>query len=277
LKIEILELSDNHVRFILKGSNPAFANALRRIMISEVPTVAIDEIVFLDNTSILYDEILAHRLALVPLKMDPSLLELVRGESDLSKFQIRLILDVEATDGPMIVYSGHLKSEDPKIRPVSDNIPLVKLIKGQKVTLEAFARLGRGKEHAKWSPVSACSYKYLPIIDIDADLCDLCGRCAEYCPHNVLKLEGDKLTIVDPLSCTLCRYCEKVCEREAIHVKGDDTAFIFYVESTGALSPIDIVSEAANILKLKAEDFLSKLKSHLSAPEGEVDEEDRPD
>ncbi len=265
MKVKILELTNERISFIVEGSNPAFVNALRRIMISEVPTMAIDEIVFLENTSVLYDEILAHRLALIPLRTDPTLLELARKEEDLSKYQTRLILDIEAIDGPLIVYSGDLKSEDPRIKPVSDNIPIAKLIKGQKIVLEAYARLGRGKEHAKWTPVSACSYKYFPIVKINRERCNGCGDCVKYCPRHVLELKNGEVLVKNLLACTICRYCEKVCNNEAIYVKGDDTKFIFYVESTGALDPADIVVESSQILKSKAEEFINQLKSLLSA------------
>ncbi|RLF15448.1 MAG: DNA-directed RNA polymerase subunit D [Thermoprotei archaeon] len=258
MEVKLLEYDDNHVRFVLKGSNPAFANALRRIMIAEVPTLAIDEVVFLENTSILFDEIIAHRLALIPLKVDPEFIDAARHEP--SKYEVRFYLDVEAKDSPLVVYSGDLKTDDPHVRPVSDLIPIVKLIPGQKLVLEAYARIGIGRDHAKWSPVSACAYKYMPIINIDHSRCSLCGNCVKYCPRQVLSMEKDRVVIKDPLACTLCKYCETVCPNDAIRVRGDDTTFIFNVESTGSLPPDFIVLEAAKILKEKCETFLKLLK-----------------
>ena len=67
VEIQIIEKTDEYLRFIVSGVNVPFVNALRRIMITEVPTMAIDEIVILENSSILNDEILAHRMGLIPL------------------------------------------------------------------------------------------------------------------------------------------------------------------------------------------------------------------
>ena len=275
MEVELLKYDDTHVQFILKGSNPAFANSLRRIMISEVPTLAIDEVVFLDNTSVLFDEIIAHRLALIPLKVDPDFIRVARKNP--SKYEIRFYLDIEAKKGPLTVYSGDLKTDDPHVKPISDSIPIVKLATGQKLVLEAYARIGVGREHAKWSPVSACAYKYMPIIKINESLCSLCGTCVAYCPRNVFSIENNKLIVKNPLECTLCKYCEVVCPNDAIRVKGDDTTFIFKVESVGSL-PVDfIVTEAAEILKEKCETFLKLLKEikEKGLKEEGVSEEDR--
>ncbi|RLF24201.1 MAG: DNA-directed RNA polymerase subunit D [Thermoprotei archaeon] len=265
MKVRILELDDLHIKFILKGANPAFANALRRIMIAEVPSMAIDEVVFLENTSVLYDEIIAHRLALIPLRTDLESYNLPEecqcGGTGCSLCQVRLFLDIEAVDEPITVYSGHLKSEDPKVVPVKDNIPIVKLARGQKLVLEAYARLGRGKDHAKWSPVSACAYKYKPIIKINTELCNNCGLCAEICPKNVFEMVEGKIKVVNELSCSLCRACEKVCEKEAIRILGDDTTFIFNVETVGSLPPEKVVEEASKILEKKALKFIDALSS----------------
>ena len=159
-----MEHGKNEVKFMLSGMKPNFANALRRAMIAEVPKLAIDEVEIHENTSLLYDEQLAHRLALIPLK------------TDLSAFSPddRISLTLEAIsperEGYTMVYSKELISSGPKVEAVFANIPVVKLISAereigdikavvkQKISLKAIARLGRGKEHAKWQPVTVCSY-----------------------------------------------------------------------------------------------------------------------
>jgi DNA-directed RNA polymerase subunit D len=166
MDIKILSKQPDTLRFILSDVSPAFANALRRIMISEVPVMALDDIMILENNSVMYDEILAHRLGLIPVTTDPSynLPEECSCKSELGCERCRasFSLEVEASDPVEVVYSSHLKPENPDVRPVSDKIPIVKLAQGQRVKLEAYARLGRGKAHAKWQAVSAATYSYDP-------------------------------------------------------------------------------------------------------------------
>lgn len=264
IKVRILEKSDTKLKFIIEGINPSLANALRRTMIADVPTIAIDEVVILENTSVLPDEILAHRLGLIPLRVDLETYQdifLVEEEEKITTPQIRLMLDVEATNSLITVYSGHLKSEDPHVVPVYHNIPLVKLERGQRVVLEAFARFGKGKEHAKWQPVSACTYKYMPIISIFEEKCNLCKACVNECPRRVLDVSNDKLVIKDILRCTTCRVCEQVCPTGAIKVSWDDTTFIFNIETTGSLPPEEIVKKAMDIIVKKSEIFKNMVKN----------------
>lgn len=166
MDIKLLSKELETLRFVLSDVSPGFANALRRIMISEVPVMAIDDVMILENNSVMYDEILAHRLGLIPVTTDQSynLPEDCSCKSELGCERCRasFSMEVEASDPVEVVYSSHLRPENPDVRPVADKIPIVKLVQGQKVKLEAYARLGRGKIHAKWQPVSACTYSYDP-------------------------------------------------------------------------------------------------------------------
>ncbi len=162
--MEVLEKSEERVKVHLKGVSRAYANAIRRIVLSEVPCMAIDEIVILENSSIMYDELLAHRLGLVPLKTDLSRYVLPEDcdcENPLGcpKCRVLLVLDAESKEGVKDVASGDLRSEDESTIPISPDIPIVKLAAGQKIKLEAYARLGTGKEHAKWQPASVSVLK----------------------------------------------------------------------------------------------------------------------
>lgn len=164
MDIKILAKEPESLRFVLSDASIAFANALRRILISEIPVMAIDDVMVLENNSVMYDEILAHRLGLVPVTTDQSynLPEDCTCKSELGceKCRASLSLEIEATEPAEVVYSSQLKPENPDVKPVSDKIPIVKLAQGQKIKLEAYARLGRGKAHAKWQPVSAATYSY---------------------------------------------------------------------------------------------------------------------
>ncbi len=159
MKIEILEKSDERVRVHLAGVRRAYANAIRRIALSEVPCMAVDDVVILENSSVMYDELLAHRLGLIPLKTDLSQYVLpencdCNNPLGCPKCRVLLVLDAEAKDSVKDVVSGDIRSEDGTTVPISPSIPIVKLAPSQKIKVEAYARLGRGKEHAKWRPAS---------------------------------------------------------------------------------------------------------------------------
>lgn len=141
-----------------------YANALRRFAISEVPSMAIDEVVIIENSSVVYDELVGHRLGLVPLRTDLDKY-IIPDECDCNtslgcnKCRVLLVLDAEASDSNRTVYSGDLVSEDSFVVPVSNSIPLLKLAPQQKIKLEAYAKLGKGRDHAKWQPTSASVLK----------------------------------------------------------------------------------------------------------------------
>lgn len=159
LKVKVLEDAEDRVSLQLDGVDRSYANAVRRFCLSEVPSMAIDDVVILENSSVLYDEMLAHRLGMVPLKTD--LERYILPEKcdcgtplGCQKCRVLLVLDASAHEKTRTVYSGDLVSEDREISPISASIPIVKLAPGQTVKLEAYARLGRGKEHAKWQPAT---------------------------------------------------------------------------------------------------------------------------
>jgi len=274
MNVQILEKNEDSMRFIVDGITASFANTLRRIILSEVPCMAIDDIMIIENDSVLHDEILALRLGLIPLKTDLdsyNLPEECSCQSELGCQLCRavLILDVEAKEDRRIVYSKDLVPEDPNVAPVSDKIPIVKLAPGQRIRLEAYAKLGRGKDHAKWQPVSACIYKYMPEIKIDSERCDSCGDCVDICSKKVLEESEGKIVVANLLECTLCKDCVKVCQKDppAINVEGNQNSFIFYVESTGVLPVERILNEAFKIYEKKCSDFLDQLSVKLNVPE----------
>jgi len=265
VKIEILEKDDVSMRLRIGGTNTAFMNTLRRIILSEVPSMAVDDVVIIENSSILQDEFLAHRIGLVPLKTDLDTYNLPENCKCKSEFgcnlcRVSLILDLEAEDHTITLYSGDFKSENPSIVPVSNKIPIVKLAPEQKIRLEAYARLGKGKDHARWQPVSMCAYKYMPIIAVDTKICDLCGDCIKTCPQNILVKTGKTIEIRNIENCTLCQDCVDACKKtpKAVKVTWDENSFIFNLESTGALPPERILQEALNILDGKLKEFLDQ-------------------
>jgi DNA-directed RNA polymerase subunit D len=267
VEIKVLEKDDKNLRLLIREVDVPFMNALRRIIIAEVPCMAIDEVVMIENSSILQDEIIAHRLGLIPLKTDLDGYNLPEVCSCKSEFgcnlcRVTLTLDVEVKEGTRTIYSSELTSENPEIIPVSEKIPIIKLSKGQKLRLEAYARLGIGKNHAKWQPVSMCTYKFFPRIEISSKNCDVCGKCVEICPRNVLAKTDNKVEVRDLMACTLCQDCVNACPQNppAIKVSWEEDTFIFSLESTGALPTERIMTEAIKILDAQLREFESQIK-----------------
>jgi DNA-directed RNA polymerase subunit D len=270
VKVEVLEKDETNIRLVIKEADVPLMNALRRIALAEVPSMAIDEVVMIENSSILQDEIIAHRLGLTPLKTDLNSYNLpeeceCKSEFGCSLCRVTLTMDAESTEGTRTVYSGELVSENPEIIPVSDKVPIIKLAKGQKLKLEAYARLGKGKNHAKWQPVAVCAYKYYPKIEVPSKQCKDCTKCVDICSKNVYTMKENKIEIRDLLACNLCMDCVEACPQKppAIKVEWEKNAFIMNIESTGVLPPEKIIQEASKILDKQLKDFKKQVKAEV--------------
>lgn len=151
MEINILEKKDTEMKFSVKGIKNSFASALRRTIISEVPTMSVETVDFKKNDSALNDEIVANRLGLIPLTFDKDAYN-IRAEckcegKGCSNCQVKLVLK---KIGPGVVYSGDLKSTAKDVKPVYDKIPITELFEDQDIQLEATAELGVGRTHVKW-------------------------------------------------------------------------------------------------------------------------------
>lgn len=154
--LEVVSKDERKMSVKLKGIPLQYANALRRLCLNGVPVFAVDTVDIIENSSVLPDEGLAHRLGLIPLKTDlsrfnePSNCE-CKSETGCSNCKVMLVLDSGDSDVTKTVYSDELTSEDELVKPISEKIPIVQLAPGQRVKVECYARLGRGREHAKWN------------------------------------------------------------------------------------------------------------------------------
>ena len=154
--LEIIEQNERKIVVKLKNVPLQYANALRRICLTGVPVFAIDDVVIIENSSVLADEGVAHRLAMIPIKTDLTrFVEALNcdchSEVGCSRCRVMLMIDAGSADTTRTVTSAELTSEDEVVKPVSDKIPIIELAPNQKLKLEAYARLGRGTEHAKWN------------------------------------------------------------------------------------------------------------------------------
>ncbi len=154
--LEVVKKDSQKISVKLKGVPIQYANALRRICLNGVPIFAIDTVDIIENSSVLPDEGLAHRLGLIPITTDlsrfnePSKCD-CNSESGCSNCKVMLVLDTGETDVTRTVFSNELSSEDNSIKPISDKISIIQLAPGQRVKVECYARLGRGTDHAKWN------------------------------------------------------------------------------------------------------------------------------
>ncbi len=261
--MEVKVLSNNKdegkLSFIIKDTTPAFANALRRMVSEEVPTMAIEDIEFSKNNSILYDEMVAHRIGLIPLKTDLKGYELppekYQSTEELNaKQNVKFSLKAK---GPCTVYAAELKSKDPAIKPVYPKMPIVKLLKGQSLELEATAVLGKGKAHAKWSPGLAY-YKHKPIIEIGNVKNP--EEIIEKTHGNIFEIKNGKLEVIKDnlFKYDLAGALEEISDGE-IKVTYDND-IIFYLESWGQLTCKEILNKALDMINEKFEEFGEEVK-----------------
>ena len=289
--IEIKELRNYFIKFSVSGIDLAVANALRRVMISEVPTMAISLVTINENRSVLHDEFLAHRLGLVPLvstaiddfeyfreclckpfchkcSVEFTLQEKCTGTQTLDVTTENLVCKKERADVVPVAYaSEEARSEDP--------ILLLKLRRNQEVDIQCVASKGMGKEHARWSPVETAVFQAQPMIKIDK--AKMQGLREEQkravvasCPKRVFGYNNVSKTveIEDLDACMQCMECVKVSsafdQGKIISVDESENKFLFEVESTGAHPPEDIVSRAITIVFNKLDEIKSSIEGSNS-------------
>lgn len=377
LSLRVLDRAPNHLVFELLGCDASFANALRRIMIAEVPTMALEFVYMWNNSGLLHDEVLSHRLGLVPLNVDPRLFDEYgfdvdedgnpaatdrntivfrlnvacgRDAKDDEKIRKKMAVkwkaeglvsghdvaeaqqkhapaeagvdgngrDVNTTDeaepsimnlsiadqaaaeavasstvqptpidSPHRPFTKHVYTRDflwsPQgdqlarfplhssgvgsgagggIRPLHEDILLAKLRPGQVIELEAHARKGVGKDHAKFSPVATASYRLMPHIEILQPVYDeLAEELVNWFEPGVFALEPAgvdghrvKAVVSNPYACTMSRnFMRNPVLKESIRMTRVPNHFIFSVESVGMMEPAVIVAEALKVLKEKCE------------------------
>lgn len=147
---------DNEAIFTFTNTKNEVVNAIRRVVIDDVKTFAIEDVEVIKNETPLYDETLAHRLGLIPLTTNTKDYnrrdECKCGGVGCALCEVTFNLE---TDEDGYVYSSELKSDDPQVTPVDKNIPITKIFGKKGVQIKAKAILGTGREHAKWAPAHA--------------------------------------------------------------------------------------------------------------------------
>lgn len=282
--IDIKYKTDRVANFDLIHIDTSVANAFRRLMIAEVPSVAAEQVYIFNNTSVIQDEVLAQRIGLIPLKVDPDSLAWVDNElDDKEKFTdentIVMTLDVACTRNPNApknstdpkelyrnsnVYARDLKFEPQgtqlerfkePIVAADPDILLAKLRPGQEISLRVHCILGVGSDHAKFSPVATASYRLLPTIEILDKIDGKDAKKFQKCfSEGVIGINSNGEAFVkDARADTVSREVLRHEEFEGkVKLGRKRDHFIFNVESTGAMPPEEIFYKSVELLKTKA-------------------------
>ena len=227
--MKTINKKNNQITFIANVEK-SLANAIRRY-VDQIPILAVDEVEISKNDSPLYDETVAHRIGMIPLKMDKTINE--KSSEPLSL--------IAKSDG--IIYSGDLKG---RVSPVYDKIPITILKKGQEFEILATAKVGKGSQHVKFSP-GLMFYRDSIKIKLDKD----CPKeVVNVCPQGVFKLENGKV-VADEEKCDMCEactdYCRKVGKNSIELIPSEE--LVSTVESFGQISEEEIFKRAIEVLK----------------------------
>ena len=232
--MELIENS-NKMLVIRMDANESLANALRRTVV-EVPVLAIDEVEIYKNDSALYDEVLAHRLGLIPLKTESNMTEKTSVEFKLTK------------KGPCTVYSGDLNGSG---EVVFDKIPLTILGDDGKLELVATAKLGKGVDHAKYIP-GLCYYRHILEITSSPKI------------DSIIKDSKGLIKAEKKGSKWVCDLLEGEIEdviiaagKEAI---SNSSEILFVIESFGNMPPKDILAKTIKALSANLAEFEKEIK-----------------
>jgi len=262
MKVEVKELKPKKAVLKIEETQPYFVNSLRRVMIADLPKLAIDDVIIYDNTSALFDEIIAHRLGLVPIPTDLSLLsfkdECVCKGKGCPNCTVRYTLSKEG-DGKVL--SGDLQASEKTWAITEDKIPIVELFNDQRLILEVEAVLGSGKDHAKWQAVQAPAYRMETIIEFDKSKSSDAKDFVNKLPENLVDIKADKLVLKDEKKLPVLESYMDQEKIDYIKIKRDPTKVTFYFETDGALKAKDAIIESAKILEKKYNEFGKQLKN----------------
>jgi DNA-directed RNA polymerase subunit D len=232
-------------------------------MISDLPKLAIDDIVIYDNTSALFDEIISHRLGMIPITTDLDILnfrdECICKGKGCPSCTVRYTLSKE-NEGT--VYSGDLQPSEQSWIIKEDNIPIVELHNDQRLILEVEAILGYPKKHAKWQSVISPGYRFYPTIEFDKKRLNDLKDFINDLPSNIITLKNDKLEINDITKISVLESYIDKAKIDFIKINKDSNNIVFSFETDGSMDANIALLKSIEILKEKYNE-LSKLLKKL--------------
>ncbi|MEI7961278.1 MAG: DNA-directed RNA polymerase subunit D [archaeon] len=232
-------------KYLIKGANYTFMNTLRRVIMTNVPCLAVDAVQIYENDSVVFDEMLANRLGLLPLKTDVKTYK--RGD------KIKLVLE---KTGPCVVTSKDIKCADPKIEISDKKIPITKLGKEQNIKVEMTAVMSSGEEHVKFQP-AIVSYNELMEVKNDKSY-DTKAIVIEM-PKGSIEVKAGKLFFADPYNVEHQNQHLDILRKYGVEVKFSDSDFVLTIESTGQLSAKEVLESAIDEVTKK----LDELEEHI--------------
>jgi len=250
MKIEKTSETGNKINFTINEFDASTANALRR-SIFEIPTVAIDTVEFYKNDSALYDEMIAHRLGLLPLKTGVSMNERERCSckgKGCAKCAASLKLKAK---GPKTVYASDMKAKGVEI--IYPEMPIVLLAADQELELTAEARLGKGKEHTKFNP-GILWYNLIAEIK-EIKTAEKGKKTVKVSPKEFELIKQNKSRLIPDLINETAE-----CDGKFLEISSKNSEFSFFIESFGQIKPKDIFIEAVNALDLNLEELEKAVK-----------------
>lgn len=277
LDISVKSSTANDLVLDIKDIDAPLANALRRVILDEIPTIAIDKVVIYQNTSVIPDEVLAHRMGLIPIMADPDVLQ-PKIESDkfteqnTLKFYFKVVGSgkcSEVNSGSMVWEPiGNQKTTYSEgFRPLFDNILIAKLAEKQEIEMEIYCTKNIGKQHTKWSPVSTVYYRLLPVVRLKEEIKNQeAEKLKSICPMGVFDLEdlgkaGKKLVVKNQSNCSTCRACiSDPQNEEKIELLKELNHYEFTIESIGVIPPLDIFLKALDVIQEKATTYEAAIK-----------------
>jgi DNA-directed RNA polymerase subunit D len=261
MKVKTVELKGNKGVLKIEDADVYFVNSLRRVMLAELPKLAIDDVIIYDNTSALFDELISHRLGLIPIPTDLQILAF-RSECKCEgkgcpSCTVRYTLSKE---GEGVITSGDLQPEVPSFAITENTIPIVELMKDQRVILEVEAVLGRGRDHAKWQAVIAPRYRMETVITVDKKRMNDVKSFIEDLPKDLVELKGEKLELKDPSTIAVLESYIDRNKIDFITITKDPKKLLFSFETDGSMSAKAALQESVSILTKKYEEFRKQLK-----------------
>ena len=269
MPLTILENSDRFIRFRITGITPSEANALRRTLISDIPKLAIDKVVFhhgqirdeqgnvYDSSLPLFDEIVAHRLSLIPLVSDLKMNfreDCTCGGKGCSlctaSFSINKIGPSTLTSGDLNAVSGTAAA------PADPDIPIVKLGPKQAILVSVEAVLGTAAKHAKWQATSGVAYKYGRKFLVPKKSGVKWEKIKEACPKSVVKEDSEMITFTDDEPCS---ELTPLFENPQVKLEEDDSTYTFQFETDGSLSAMDTLEYALKRIPQRLNGLLESL------------------
>lgn len=298
-RVEIINMDPTEMELDFIGYDISLVNAYRRIILAEVATMAIEKVYMYNNTSIVQDEVLAHRIGLVPLKVDPRFFEFRNkgetewGAQDSVKYElkVRCTRNQEAAaseTNPDVLFvnrkvlSSSLKwvplgnqpdiFQEANMQPLHQDILLAKMNSGHEINLEAYAVKGVGSDHAKFQP-GMCWYRMLPEVELTREVegkqADLLQTCFSPGVIDIVTTSnGKRVAKVNDARNDSCsrNVFQHDNIKDAVKLTRKMDHIIFYIESHSALKSYEILEESVKIMSAKCDTLLSEIEKHLETP-----------